>query len=60
MIGNHGDRCDILLTNMGYREERTSVSSHVNTTSFDHDYDLLSNSLGRDNKFGKVFSLISR
>ena len=54
VLGNYGDRRNILLTNMGYREERTGVSSHGNTTGFDHDHLLLRNSLGRDHNFGKV------
>ncbi|TKY60394.1 hypothetical protein E2542_SST17493 [Spatholobus suberectus] len=40
---------------MGYTEERTGVSSHVDTTGSDHDHLFLRNSLGRDNKFGKPF-----
>ncbi|KAL3015175.1 hypothetical protein AAZX31_06G142900 [Glycine max] len=31
-LGNYGHGRNILLTNMGYREERTRVSSHVNST----------------------------
>lgn len=55
ILWNNGDWCDILLTNMGYREEGTSVSSHVNTISSHHDYVLLNNSPWRDTKFGKPF-----
>jgi len=54
MPGNYGDGCDILLTNMGDREKRTCVSSHVNTTGSYHYNFGLCNYLWRDYQFGKV------
>lgn len=54
MVGNYGDWCNILLTSLGYREERTSVSGHGNTTVSHNDHLLLHVYLGRNNNFGKV------
>ncbi|WVZ23240.1 hypothetical protein V8G54_001784, partial [Vigna mungo] len=52
---NYGDWSNILLTSLGYREERTSVSGHGNTTVSHNDHLLLHIYLGRNNNFGKHF-----